>query len=103
MNLNGFYNSKLYPILAINFVNLENIIELNLKSFIFLLFHYYSDNNNECIKYLSNSLQYNSSLLSLKLSRFFFHSFIIIQVIILIQKVLNIYQIHYIIILLYYH
>ena len=53
-----------YSNIASNYINLENIIELNLSSF---LFHY----------------------------------FIIVQIMLLIQKVLNIYQLHYNTILLY--
>ena len=76
MNLGGLFrndrdrsNFRMCSIITPIYIKFENIIKLQLESLFYIKINIYSANNisAEGAKYLSNSLQYNSSLLALNL------------------------------------
>ena len=80
MNLDGLIRNyrdrsvfRICSIITPIYIKFENIIELQLES-LFYIKNNYSGNNigAEGAEYLSNSLQYNSSLLALDLGCFLF-------------------------------
>ena len=77
MNLGGLFrndrdrsNFRMCSIITPIYIKFENIIELHLRRLFFIKIIYSDDIDAEGAKYLSNSLQYNSSLLVLNLRCF---------------------------------